>query len=534
MYQALYRKYRPAVFDDVCGQEHITSVLQYACAHGRVSHAYLFCGSRGTGKTTCAKILAKAVNCENPRNGNPCGECAACRSIDAGSAMDVLEMDAASNNGVEYIRDIRDAVAFTPASLKRRVYIIDEVHMLTTSAFNALLKTLEEPPEHVLFILATTEMHKLPATIISRCQRFDFRRIPLSVLTARLAYIAERESIELEEEAAQRIARQAQGGMRDAISLFELCSGGGAAVTVPRVEEILGLSSLDFLHDAAAALAAGDAKAILERIAETAASSKDISVFWQELTSYYRDMLISKYAGDPAQYLDLTPSETAQLSDAAGRFSLSQLTYHASILDRAMSEMQRMPAMKRTIAELAAIRMCDARLDDSTEALAARVEQLENRLALLAVGGTADVQPAASEPKPERPAEMPPQETPRAVKPAPPAVPVTPAASAPQEKTEELLPLQDMSEFLEKLAELDRQTGSFLDEAGVWLSPDGKRAVIRCRSAFAEKMLSREGAKNAIAQALAICRVTDGRAAVSIEIEAPRAEGTPAAEELFT
>ena len=533
MYQALYRKYRPTVFDDVCGQEHVTSVLQYACAHGRVSHAYLFCGSRGTGKTTCAKILAKAVNCENPHDGNPCGECAACRSIDAGSAMDVLEMDAASNNGVEYIRDIRDAVAFTPAALKRRVYIIDEVHMLSTIAFNALLKTLEEPPEHVVFILATTEMHKLPATIISRCQRFDFRRIPLSVLTARLAYIAERESIELEEEAAQRIARQAQGGMRDAISLFELCSGGGAAVTVPRVEEILGLSSREFLHDAAAALAAGDAKKILECIAETTASSKDISVFWQELTSYYRDMLISKYAGDPGQYLDLTPSETAQLSDAAGRFTLSQLTYHASVLDRAMSEMQRMPAMKRTIAELSAIRMCDARLDDSTEALAARVEQLENQLALLSVGSTA-AQSAASELKPERPAETPSPEVPRAEKPAQPAVSEAPSASQPQENTEELVPLQDMSEFLEKLAELDRQAGSFLSDAGVWLSPDGSRAVIRCRSAFAEKMLSREGAKNAIAQALAISRVTDGRAAVSIETEAPRAEGTPAAEELFT
>lgn len=232
MYQTLYRKYRPRVFDDVCGQEHITSVLRYEAEHSRFSHAYLFCGSRGTGKTSCAKILAKVLNCEHPVDGNPCGECFSCRSIDEGNATDVLEMDAASRTGVDYIRDIQDEISFAPTSLKKRVYIIDEVHMLSVGAFNALLKTLEEPPEHAVFILATTEFHKLPATIISRCQRFDFRRIDSDVIAARLLYIAGQENISLTPDAAKVIAKQSFGGMRDAISLFELCSAGGCDVTV--------------------------------------------------------------------------------------------------------------------------------------------------------------------------------------------------------------------------------------------------------------------------------------------------------------
>ena len=223
MHQALYRKWRPDVFDDVYGQEHITSVLKYEVGNGKLSHAYLFCGSRGVGKTTCAKILAKAVNCENPQNGEPCGVCDSCRAIDAGSAPDVLEMDAASNNGVDNIRDIREEVIFAPAMLKYKVYIVDEVHMLSTSAFNALLKTLEEPPSYVIFILATTEQHKLPATIISRCQRFEFRRISTENLSARIELIAKEEGIKLTKDASHLIARLSQGGMRDAISLLELC-----------------------------------------------------------------------------------------------------------------------------------------------------------------------------------------------------------------------------------------------------------------------------------------------------------------------
>ena len=294
MHQALYRKWRPKTFDDVCGQEQVTSVLKYETEHRAFSHAYLFCGSRGTGKTTCAKILAKAVNCEHPVNGSPCGTCAACRAIEDGSATDVLEMDAASNNGVDNIRDIRDEVVYAPSSLRYRVYIIDEVHMLSVSAFNALLKTLEEPPEHVVFILATTELQKLPATIISRCQRFDFRRISLDALTGRLTYIAEQEKIGLEPEAARMLAKLAQGGMRDAISLLELCAGYHCKITPQVVTDAVGMTGRDAMLRTAQAIAERDYDSLFAQVDEVVRSSKDLIVFWQDLISIYRDMLVVK------------------------------------------------------------------------------------------------------------------------------------------------------------------------------------------------------------------------------------------------
>jgi len=521
MYQALYRKYRPAVFDDVCGQDHITSVLKYQTANGRVSHAYLFCGSRGTGKTTCAKILAKAVNCENPQDGNPCCQCASCRSIDNASATDVLEMDAASNNGVDYIRDIRDEVAYTPAMLKRRVYIIDEVHMLSASAFNALLKTLEEPPEHVVFILATTEMHKLPNTIVSRCQRFDFRRISIPVLAERLDYVAAKEQIPLEKEAAQQIARQAQGGMRDAINLFELCSGGGAAVTLSRVGEVLGLSGYDFLHNAALRLAAGDMKSLFRIIADVVSSSKDISVFWQELTSFYRDMMVAKYADEPASYLDLTEQETALLLDAVTKFNIKTLTYHCGILDQAMQNMQRSPQMKRTIAEFAFMRMCDPLLDNSPEALAARIGQLEDRLAMLEISGVPSA-PSSHEP--------PVHDTGNTV----PSVVSTPAPSEPDVNGDaEFDPVPDMSEVLEKLGKIDKRAQSFLINANMLVSADGKNVRIHTGDDFSARMLMDESAKAAISRALVLCRVTAGTVEIQVVIDKKNAAIDPAAEDLY-
>ena len=311
MHQALYRKWRPQIFDDVYGQEHITSVLRYEAEHNAFSHAYLFCGSRGTGKTTCAKILAKVVNCEHPVNGSPCCTCDACRAIDSGAATDVLEMDAASNNGVENIRDIRDEVVYLPNALRYRVYIIDEVHMLSISAFNALLKTLEEPPEHVIFILATTELQKLPATIISRCQRFDFRRISTDALMRRLRYIADAEGIELEDEAARMVAKLAQGGMRDAISLLELCAGVRKSVTVKSVEESVGLTGREALLETVDAVADQNYEILFERIAQVVQSSKDVAVFWQDLLSVWRDMLVIKTAKNASAYLDLTDHESA-------------------------------------------------------------------------------------------------------------------------------------------------------------------------------------------------------------------------------
>ena len=381
MHQALYRKWRPKSFDEVYGQDHITSILKYEIANNKFSHAYLFCGSRGTGKTTCAKILAKAVNCESPINGSPCGRCASCIAIESGAATDVLEMDAASNNGVDDIRDIRDEVVYSPSNLKYRVYIIDEVHMLSTSAFNALLKTLEEPPEHVVFILATTELHKLPATIISRCQRFDFRRIATDVLKNHLLRIAKQEGIEITEGAAVVLAKHAQGGMRDAISLLDLCAGNRKLIDESLVADTVGLGGREKMLGVVRAIAEKDHDSIFEAIDETVRSSKDITVFWQELISVYRDLLIVKSAKEPARYLDLTDSETEALVAIAKQFTIELLSYHSQLLNDALPSMQRSNAVRRIIAELTLVKMCDTRLSSSPEAMMARIAALEKAVA---------------------------------------------------------------------------------------------------------------------------------------------------------
>ena len=406
MYQALYRKWRPQTFDDVYGQEHITSILKYETQNDRFSHAYLFCGSRGTGKTTCAKILAKAVNCESPVNGSPCNKCASCRAIDSEMTTDVLEMDAASNNGVDNIRDIRDEVVYLPTMLKYKVYIVDEVHMLSGSAFNALLKTLEEPPSHVIFILATTELHKLPATIISRCQRFDFRRIYTSILVERLELIAKSEGIEYETDALRAIAKMANGGMRDAISLLELCAGTRNAVTVSLVNETLGSGSRQELENTVKAIAVGNYDAIFSTVQSVVSSSRDISVFWQDLLAYYRDMLVVKTTGNAEAYLDVSDSELAHLKTNAELFTKESMVRHCKILDEAFYTMQKSVGSKRTIAEMALIKMTDSSLDSSNDALLARIAKLEH--ALLVGGAPAkavETSPVpkdrAQEPKPE-------------------------------------------------------------------------------------------------------------------------------------
>ena len=381
MHQALYRKWRPCTFDEVCGQEHITSILKYETDNNKFSHAYLFCGSRGTGKTTCAKILAKAVNCESPINGSPCNKCASCMAINSGSATDVLEMDAASNNGVDNIRDIRDEVVYMPSSLKYRVYIVDEVHMLSGSAFNALLKTLEEPPSHVIFILATTELHKLPSTIVSRCQRFDFRRIATQVLTDRLAFIADEEGIEYDREALRIISKLAQGGMRDAISLLELCAGTRRKITAELVDETIGSGGRDNIERLVKAVAALDLDSIFLAVDSVVRSSRDLSVFWQELISYYRDMLIFKTTSTAEKYLDLTENELSKLKVLADLFTKATLLYHCKILDETSYQMSRAGASKRMLAEMALIKMCDTSLDTSTDALLSRISILENTIA---------------------------------------------------------------------------------------------------------------------------------------------------------
>ncbi len=383
MRQALYRKWRPKTFDEVYGQEHITSILKYECANGKFSHAYLFCGSRGTGKTSCAKILAKAVNCENPINGSPCGKCPSCLAIDAGSATDVVEMDAASNNGVDNIRDIRDEVVYSPSMLKYKVYIVDEVHMLSISAFNALLKTLEEPPAHVIFILATTELHKLPSTIISRCRRFDFRRIAVPVISERLMYVAEKENIKLDKNASFLIAKLAQGGMRDALSLLDLCAGEGREITEELVADTVGMTGRDEVASLVRALQSGDFDKIFDVVAEVVSSSKDIAVFWQDLMSFYRDMLViktAKTAENASKYLDLTEGERDITEKCAALFSRETLIYHCRLAEDALAEMQKSNSAKRLCAEMTLVKMCDATLSSSDSALLARISALEDRL----------------------------------------------------------------------------------------------------------------------------------------------------------
>lgn len=386
MRQALYRKWRPKTFDEVCGQEHITAVLRHEIQNDSYTHAYLFCGSRGTGKTTCAKLLAKAVNCLSPVNGSPCGECEACRAIDQGTTSDVLEMDAASNTGVDYIRDIREAVMYAPSMLKSRVYIIDEVHMLSQSAFNALLKTLEEPPSAVVFILATTEQQKIPATILSRCQRFEFRRISASVIAARLMHIAKEEGINLLPDGAQTIARISDGGMRDAISLLELCagndgSGDGKGIDSAAVRSIAGSSGRDVAIELIASIQNKDIDAIFSAVDTVCSSAGDLTIFWQDIMDVYRDMLVLRTTKEPKRYLDLTDEEAETLTSLASRLSGQRLLHHCSLLEDAFILMQRANASKRLCAEMTLVKMCDEKLDTLPEGIAARVSALEERLA---------------------------------------------------------------------------------------------------------------------------------------------------------
>lgn len=507
MHQALYRKWRPQTFDDVCGQEHITSILKYEAEHSAFSHAYLFCGSRGTGKTTCAKILAKVVNCESPVNGSPCGVCAACRAIDSGAATDVLEMDAASNNGVDNIRDIRDEVVFAPNALKYRVYIIDEVHMLSGSAFNALLKTLEEPPAHVVFILATTELQKLPATIISRCQRFDFRRIATPVLRDRLLHIANVEGITLDAEAATLLGKLAQGGMRDAISLLELCAGARRPITTDLVNETVGLTGREALLSTVRAIAARDYDALYSRVAEVVQSSMDLGVFWQDLISIYRDMLVVKTTPRHAEYLDLTDAECQQLREVSDLFSKETILYHRQLLDSAYLTMQGANALKRVTADLTLTRMCDESLSTTNESLLSRLSKLEEMLhSGRFTAAKQDDVPVQAEMVVEAPAIMV-KEEPVKTSDVPPMKKETPAPMAPPVDTagkRVLRPLRAWQEVVERVTQQDAMSASFLKTAQAYT--EGERTVIiRFENDFMLMMIDRGDTKDILRGALSVC-----------------------------
>jgi DNA polymerase-3 subunit gamma/tau len=378
VFQALYRKWRPRVFEDVVGQPQVTKTLLNELRTGAVGHAYLFTGSRGTGKTSCAKILSKAVNCLDPKDGDPCGECEICRGIDSGAVLDVVEIDAASNNGVDNIRALRDETAFSPARAKYRVYIIDEVHMLSAGAFNALLKTLEEPPAYVIFILATTEVQRIPATILSRCQRFDFRRIPAEEIAARLQYIAGEENISLTHEAALLIARISDGAMRDALSLLEKCAGLGSAVGEDTVAKAAGLSDRKYLHELASGIAAGDFSRVLGVIDGLYSQSKDMELTCVELIDHFRMMMLLKTS--PAGPPDCTPGELALLRSEEPSFTLEAVLHVLDSLS-VMLETLRRSASPRVEMEMCLLRLCRPELDDSPKALARRISALESMAA---------------------------------------------------------------------------------------------------------------------------------------------------------
>ena len=473
-YKALYRKWRPFDFDDVCGQKAITDILKYEVSNDKISHAYLFCGSRGTGKTSCAKILAKAVNCLDTQNGNPCNRCEACRSIDAGIATDVIEMDAASNNGVGDVRSLKDEITFTPAVLKYRVYIIDEVHMMSGAAFNALLKTLEEPPSYVIFILATTEYNKLPTTIVSRCQRFDFRRMSSDVIIERLKKISNAEGIDLGEDGARLIARASRGGMRDAVSLLELCAGSRAHIDASLVASTIGIGDRGSVYKLIEAVGKADYSTVYDVVRDIVMSSGDISVFWQEIIDSYRDIMVVKNTDKAKQYLDLTDVEYEALKKVSEGFSMAKLSYHTSLLENAMADMQRAVNSKRSIAEIALTRMCDTRLVVTAEALALRVEELEKQISMMKLGiPTAqsaavktDDEPMAPEVKEEKPSKK-----------------------TKSGESQALLPYEKWQTVVERIGELKRSLSSQFGSSVAYVRGDGS-FLVKMSDFFAKRIVS--------------------------------------------
>ena len=406
MYQALYRKWRPKTFSDVVGQEHVTETLQRQVAEGRLSHAYLFTGTRGTGKTTCAKILAKAVNCEHPENGNPCNKCSSCLGIESGGFLDVMELDAASNNGVDHVRALRDEAIYSPAQVKKRVYIIDEVHMLSIAAFNALLKILEEPPEHLMFILATTELHKVPATILSRCQRFAFRRILPREIVGRLNYIAEQEGIDLRPDGAELLAHIADGALRDALSLLDQCAAAGGTIDSAAVLDALGLAGNLQTAQLMDCVLRRDTKAALLLLHRLYGSGKDVGAVLGELSALARDLLISETAPEGGAAL-LTGGYDSQTMDGLLRQADSaRLIAICTTLQRAAADMN-VSVNRRTDAELCLLKLCDETLSGDLSAINARLARLEQQMATGVRYAAAEGAAQAEKPAPARAAAKP-------------------------------------------------------------------------------------------------------------------------------
>ena len=505
MYQALYRKYRPKNFDEVVGQEHITATLKQEIASGRIGHAYLFTGSRGTGKTSCSKIIAKAVNCPNQQDGNPCGVCEICKGIDDGSVLDVTEIDAASNNGVDNIRQLREEANFTPAQVNYRVYIIDETHMLSVGAFNALLKIMEEPPEHVIFILATTEVHKIPATILSRCQRFDFRRISPAVIAARVRWVCEQEGIQIEPQAADLIASLAEGGMRDALSLLDVCRSNARTgeqdssasraekITLEHVRQSAGLAVSDSLFAVADAVLRRDVPAVLQEIDRMFENSIDFEKMCVQLIAHYRGLMMAKALKNPQEFVSGLPQDAQRLSAQAAGYPMGQILYSLTVLQDALSRMGR-TAQTRVELEMAAIKLCSPELDRSLDAILARLDWLEAQVRSGAV-----VPPAGEEKAPA--SEL--QAALTRVQKTPPQKPATPPQDASQQDRPKkpVVPFAPWPQVLEALRHINTALHGALVSTEAFL--DGEIVLIDCQDPlFLEMIRSNDYAKKSLHQAL--------------------------------
>ena len=485
-YQALYRKYRPQTFDDVSGQMAVTQTLKTQIVSGRMSHAYLFTGSRGTGKTSCAKILAKAVNCLHPENGNPCNRCEACKAIDAGSCMDVLEIDAASNNGVDNVRDLRDDAVYTPSQVKMRVYIIDEVHMLSISAFNALLKIIEEPPEHLLFILATTELHKVPATILSRCQRFSFRRISQEDIAARLQYVAYQESIDLDDGAARVLARLADGGMRDGLSLLDQCASATTGeLTAERVYDCLGIAGEQKCGELLGFIAAHDTKKALELFNRLYTDGKDLSALLDELTCLCRDLLVLKTAGGAGITMLSGVASDREAVELTKILSAPELVRMMNLLQATMAGFTR-NASRRMDAELCILEMCQPELSLDAKALNARLTRLEEQIksgAFIA----APVKPVSESGEPDAFADDRP--------PMPDDADAPPEMDIPQQSTAPEMPAGFWTDLVAAVrTELKPPASGFFNtspSSPVRGNLNGSRLELRCKDAFTAQLLDK-------------------------------------------
>ncbi len=386
VYQALYRKWRPMRFSDISGQNQVSDTLKTAVANGRTSHAYLFCGTRGTGKTSTAKIFSRAVNCENPIDGEPCNECPTCKGILDGSILDVYEMDAASNRGVENIREIRDEVIYTPVGCKYKVYIIDEVHMLTAEAFNALLKTLEEPPSHTIFILATTEPHKIPATILSRCQRFDFKRISVDDIAHRISEITSAEGIDITPDAVETIAELGDGSMRDAISILDRCSAfGSEKLTSDRISDIMGVVGTSKLFEICDAVAENNAKLAVKLTDDVLREGKEAQNLIENLIDHYRILLVCKATDKPAELIEKTEITAEKFVTQAEKYGVERILYSIKTLGEYLSQAKWLTKPKLAVTQ-AVVRLSNPAYSSETEALLARIEKLEAKVMDLSLG----------------------------------------------------------------------------------------------------------------------------------------------------